>query len=157
MTRLLILSDSHGNNTNIERIIKEYNNGFDIIFHLGDISSDIENYINKYRCYVVIGNIEHKDTSHFARYEIETVIESVNILATHGNRYQVKNGSVVLFDRAKETNADLVLFGHTHEQSLYQKDNITFFNPGALKNGDYGFITLENGVVIGVNHLKLRL
>ena len=46
--------------------------------------------------------------------------------------YGVYYGLYGLYDKAKEHNCDIVLFGHTHKPVIKYMDNITFANPGSI-------------------------
>ena len=67
-------------------------------------------------------------------------IESKRILVTHGHLYNVHFDIFKLYMLAKEKGADIVLYGHTHNQMVEEYDGITFINPGALKNGNYALL-----------------
>ena len=43
--------------------------------------------------------------------------------------------------------ADIALFGHTHCPVCKEMNGIYFFNPGALADGSYGIIDIENNIV----------
>ena len=44
-------------------------------------------------------------------------------------------------EHAKNIGADIVFFGHTHNRTFFQKDGITFINPGDYMSGHYVEIT----------------
>jgi predicted phosphodiesterase len=43
----------------------------------------------------------------------------------------------------------MVLYGHTHFPVLKEEEGVFIMNPGALKDGRYGVITIENGKIKG--------
>ena len=45
-----------------------------------------------------------------------------------------------------EAEADIILFGHTHQAECFTKEGVWLMNPGACgPRGTYGVITLEKG------------
>ena len=54
------------------------------------------------------------------------------ILLTHGHKYGVYYGLYGLYDKAKEYNCDVVLYGHTHIPKINYMDDISFANPGSI-------------------------
>ena len=62
---------------------------------------------------------------------------------THGHRYGVKSGYLRAIYAAREQQADLLLFGHTHYAECFQEGPLWVLNPGAARNGSYGIITLS--------------
>ena len=60
----------------------------------------------------------------------------------HGHKYRVKLGIYSLLLRAKELNADIALFGHTHEKLLEKEDGIIILNPGSTRS--YGIIEIND-------------
>jgi putative phosphoesterase len=79
--------------------------------------------------------------------EIRTVLGSISILATHGDRYRVKSGLSELHRRAVIAKVDVVLYGHTHRAAVDEIDGILFVNPGSLQkgNGEKSFARLSIG------------
>jgi putative phosphoesterase len=76
------------------------------------------------------------------------------IFMTHGHRYSVKSDRQRIIYAAKEAEADICLFGHTHEPDNFEIGGIHFLNPGSvnLPRGlsscpSYGVIDIDNNVV----------
>lgn len=75
------------------------------------------------------------------------------IFATHGHRYSVKHTYDTIKYAGLERDADIVLFGHTHEQYLEYapregKDDMIVLNPGSVSNGHYATVDIRNGQVL---------
>ncbi|HOF33563.1 MAG TPA: YfcE family phosphodiesterase [Spirochaetota bacterium] len=128
--KVVIVSDSHGNKKTFERIIAE--SPPDILIFCGDGFSDIPSDFSG-KLYAVRGNTDNV----YADNEISLCISNINIFITHGEGYSVKSGLDHLRLRAKSMNADVVFFGHTHEQVHYIHGGIRLVNPGSLFNGYY--------------------
>lgn len=60
------------------------------------------------------------------------------IYLLHGHQYRVKEGLNVLYYRALELEADIVIFGHTHIPFYEKIDNILFLNPGSASKPRQG-------------------
>lgn len=128
--KILVVSDSHGYNTQLFNAM-DSEKPIDMLIHCGD-SGDLGDYINEIAdCPVVMvrGNCDG-----LCRYRLEEMIEvnGCKIMAVHGHMYGVKSGLDRLFDRAKETGADIVLYGHSHIPDLTQMYGIIAMNPGSI-------------------------
>ena len=128
--RILVVSDSHGYNTHLFKVIDSLK-PIDMLIHCGD-SGDLGDYINELvDCPVVMvrGNCDD-----YCQYRSEEILE-VNgnkILVTHGHMYGVKSGLGNLYERAKELSANIVLYGHSHIPDLTQMYGIMAMNPGSI-------------------------
>lgn len=127
---IAVLSDTHRGKKYIgaaKKIIKDA----DILIHLGDNIDDAELLEKSFdgKTYIVAGNCDYS-----TKYPKEGIIE-VNgrkIFFTHGDLYGVKSSMNSIYYRGKELEADVVLFGHTHERLVEMEDDIILMNPGSL-------------------------
>lgn len=147
---IAVISDTHRMKNYIDKA-KKYLKEASIIIHLGDNIEDIECLKEGFKgdVYAVKGNCDLKNT-----FPTEQVIdiEGIRIFMTHGHNYGVKMSLNNLYYKAKEINADIVLFGHTHEHLIVEEDGITFMNPGSISlprsMGRYiGFIDISSGEI----------
>ncbi len=127
MKTAVILSDTHGNISGIEKLLPIINEN-DFLIHLGDCQQDLLPFNSdiKAKLLSVKGNCDNGDE------EVVLNIEGVKIFITHGNKYGVKKDLYKLFLRAKELGVTVVFYGHTHQSNIQQIDGITFVNPGAF-------------------------
>ena len=148
MTKLLVLSDSHGGRAAIERVLMKESKSIDALIFLGDGLRDLELALTLYpklRAYSVAGNCDYgalEPTDGLAAFD------GVVIFYTHGHMYGVKYDLDTLADAASARGAEVALFGHTHRRELVRGVGTaaTVFNPGSLRDGgSYGVITIENG------------
>lgn len=128
--RLGIISDSHG----VESVIKEgilQMGKIDLVFFAGDGIKDAEKVSKELgiEMIAVSGNCDYSSVE-----PTEKILEtgSKRILLTHGHRYDVKHRLSKLYYRAKEIEADIVIFGHTHEPQNFVERGVLFFNPGSI-------------------------
>ena len=134
MLRILIMSDSHGRNENVELAIaqvREEIGEFQMLIHLGDVGDarEIESLAGV-PCYIVRGN-----TDYDAKLLNANVIEASGhrIFETHGHLYQVDMRLDLLRFAALENDCDIAMYGHTHVPYLEEDpDDITILNPGSI-------------------------
>lgn len=134
MLRILIMSDSHGRNENVELAIaqvREEIGEFQMLIHLGDVGDarEIESLAGV-PCYIVRGN-----TDYDAKLLNANVIEAGGhrIFATHGHLYQVDTRLDLLRFAALENDCDIAMYGHTHVPYLEEDpDDVTILNPGSI-------------------------
>lgn len=134
MLRILIMSDSHGRNENVELAIaqvREEIGEFQMLIHLGDVGDARElESLAGVPCYIVRGN-----TDYDAKLLNANVIEAGEhrIFATHGHLYQVDMRLDLLRFAALENDCDIAMYGHTHVPYLEEDpDDITILNPGSI-------------------------
>ena len=134
MLRILIMSDSHGRNENVELAIaqvREEIGEFQMLVHLGDVGDARElESLAGVPCYIVRGN-----TYYDAKLLNANVIEAGGhrIFATHGHLYQVDMRLDLLRFAALENDCDIAMYGHTHVPYLEEDpDDITILNPGSI-------------------------
>lgn len=136
--RIAVISDTHGDIKECISVLKDVED-LSLIMHLGDYSKDAK-YIKEelgIDLVYVKGNCDFKDFS--ASDEELITINSKRILLTHGHKYGVKTGLNKIYYRAKEVNADIVLFGHSHIPLSTFEDNILFVNPGSISSPKGGY------------------
>ena len=77
-------------------------------------------------------------------------VEGKRILMMHGHRYNVKLTYASAAYAAREAEADILLFGHTHIPYCEQVDDLWMLNPGSCggRGATYGVISLENREVM---------
>ena len=66
----------------------------------------------------------------------------------------MKHGTGELKSIARSEQADLALFGHTHMPEIEYDEGLYLFNPGSIKEGDYGVVDITGAGIVCV---KMRL
>ncbi|BBF44348.1 phosphoesterase [Lachnospiraceae bacterium KM106-2] len=156
--KILVVSDSHGRNTNLNRIIDKVS-PIDLLIHLGDIEEyeDEIELIAGCKTEMVAGNNDY-----FSKLPKEKVIEigDYRIFITHGHRYGVYYGTEQLKEAAREHGATIALYGHTHIPYLSQSGDVTVMNPGSVtlprQDGrvpSYGILEIDRK---GIMHFNLN-
>lgn len=125
-----IISDTHGDLSNAERAINDMGK-VDLLIHAGDTYEDAMKLKEKFSLNVIAicGNT---DCSTEKPSEQNFMIEDKKIFLTHGHKYDVKDSLNNLYFRAKELEADIVIFGHSHVPQYIRENNLIFINPGSV-------------------------
>lgn len=133
MLRVAVISDTHGDLTNLAAVQGALG-PVDWLIHAGDHLTDMAPAarslgVDMARARGVAGNCDYPHTT-----PLEAVfeLEGVRLLVTHGHRHQVKSNLQPLYYRALELGVRVVIFGHTHVAVQEEVDSILFFNPGSL-------------------------
>lgn len=127
MIKILVVSDSHGSNSMIKKVMLEEK--AQVVLHAGDYCCDISE-IKSFVDHVVDGNNDWNGKD-FVKIKIEDIFVGL----THGHHLisfssekTIKN----LKDFANKMQVDLLIFGHTHKEFLFKNDKITILNPGSI-------------------------
>jgi putative phosphoesterase len=151
--KILLVSDSHGKFDLLHRIYKKEKAEY--VLFAGDYSNDgVElSYVEDSSEYLIVkGNCDVEDYANPAM--IDTKIGEYKILLTHGHLHGVKKTYNILIDDAKNIDADIVVFGHTHIPHFEIYEGIYLINPGAVKDKKYAIIEI-NGKDIEVKLKRL--
>lgn len=129
--RYLVISDVHGYEKYLNRIVEKEEDIKNIIF-LGDGLKDILSFKQKHPEYNVISVTGNCDSSTEVSAKEIITVKGHRILICHGDGYYVKMGLLPLRKACVEMNVDIGLFGHTHRQYYEYYDGIYTFNPGSV-------------------------
>lgn len=157
---IIVFSDSHGHGDYIDKILNRQPKLPDAIFFLGDGLRDLAwQDFRGIPVYRVKGNCDFFgiDTTD---EEILTELGGVRIFAAHGHTYSVKSGYMKMAQRAAESGADIMLFGHTHEpitRTLAARETVGgvqlsrdlhIMNPGSLAAGSFGTVSVRGDNIL---------
>lgn len=141
--KLLIISDSHRYSLDIDF------SKYDYIIHCGDYGSSLELLKTNNALYVK-GNCDLDGND-----EIALNINNKKVFITHGNKYNVKYDYERLIYRALEVCADIVFFGHTHNQIAFVEEDILFINPGNYP--DFYVEIVDNDIILHSNGFEKHI
>lgn len=146
--KIIVVSDTHGSYRNFKQVM-ELHRSADIVVHCGDSRGELDRILEEYpdmQFYTVKGNCDfYTDLPGAASF----TAESVRFWVTHGHIYNVKYDLYDLDCAAREKNADVVLFGHTHIPTDIFREGVRLFNPGSLGyDRTYGVIEVKDGQVL---------
>lgn len=135
MKKILVLSDSHGNINNMIFAVKQVRP--DMIIHLGDCWSDSVMLQKKFPD-IPMERVPGNCDCTLEPLERILYIEGKKVMICHGHTYNVKTGYLRLELAAREKEADLVLFGHTHRVFYDWHNDLRILNPGSIGAPGYG-------------------
>jgi uncharacterized protein len=123
--RVLVISDSHGDDRMLNRIVEQTD--CDHVIHCGDFCTDTDRLPDR-SLTVVRGNCDWELVPE------EKIWEGAGrrFFVTHGHRYQVNTSLLSVKYKGKEVEADIVCFGHSHFPLCEQSGNMLFLNPGSI-------------------------
>ncbi len=130
MTRVLIVSDTHRQNSNYLKVLEAVR-PIDMVIHCGDVEGSEYLIQESAGCSVemVAGN---NDFFSSLPREKEFEIAGQKVLLTHGHYYHVAMGTEVLKEEAVSRGVDIVMYGHTHKPVIEIGKRVTILNPGSL-------------------------
>lgn len=148
--KILIMSDTHGNYEDIDQVIKR-ERPFDMFIHCGDVcgaENMLEARLSDTIVHMARGNCDYNpDLSDLKEFNIG----KIKVVLLHGHRYHVDYNPASLVYLAKEKEADIVMFGHTHVPTLIREWGVTILNPGSLvrprqadRKGTYVVMTVSD-------------
>ena len=167
--KLLVLSDSHGASANILRVLRTHPDADAAIF-LGDGAADFMGRRDTYPSIAflaVAGNCDiGAGVTMGLRATEEITLEGKRIFFCHGHTYGVKGGLGNLISAARCRDADIVLFGHTHqplERYIPEDDEgraLYLVNPGSVggvsvPEATYAIITIDDTGNVLISHGRL--
>ncbi|EOL46122.1 MJ0936 family phosphodiesterase [Enterococcus phoeniculicola] len=126
--KYLVVSDNHGDRQILLDLVERYKEKMDYFFHCGD--SELDSHDKLWDTFIVVrGNCDYGG-DFLERQTISTQQDIVYI--THGHLSNVRFGLTQLSIEAKESNATISLFGHTHQIGCEVVDEILYLNPGSI-------------------------
>lgn len=128
--KVLIVSDTHGNHKNLDRILDQAGH-IDMFIHLGDVEGGEEYLDAVLDCekHMVRGN---NDFFSDLPKEEEFKIGDNKVFITHGHGYYVSLDPEYIKEEGKARNADIVMYGHTHKPYFDKDAEIIVLNPGSV-------------------------
>lgn len=152
--KVLVMSDSHGDSFSAALAVEQQPQA-EYVFHLGDGEHDIDDLIAVYRRKDFIKVRGNCDFLSDLNVSVLVEIAGKRIFATHGYAQYVKQGLTSLYFAAREKNADIALFGHTHSPMTDIYNGLAVFNPGSVRDGNYGVLEITpQGITC--SHEKVR-
>ena len=145
MTRVLAISDSHGDRRTLYRILDAHREANAVIF-LGDGYADVAELQQEFSVCAVAGNCDGFSCE--APAEQELTVGGKRFFAAHGHQYSVKHTLLRLSLAAQSRGVDVALFGHTHTPCIERVEGLALVNPGSVRDGGrYALIDIQDGVV----------
>jgi uncharacterized protein len=155
--KVLIISDTHGWQSELLKVIDRHQSEVDFIIHCGDSELPIDTPYLK-DVHIVKGNCDFEAFPEEIIYEHKGKIFYI----THGHLHNVKQSLMSIKYRAHEVGADVVCFGHSHVLACEKNNDILFINPGSLKSprvitvGTYAIYSFNNNDSETVTYYNLQ-
>ena len=144
--KILVFSDSHGCTDTMIAIAHKLEKDISHILHLGDNTEDCGLLRRTFPAHTVCGVAGNCDF--VTEDEMSAIIElsGKRIFMTHGHRYSVKHAPYRLLCAAKEREADITLYGHTHIAAITTEDGVLLMNPGSIAR-PRGYDHISYGII----------
>ena len=141
--KIIVFSDSHSDHFDMEKALRKHHDAKAVIF-CGDGNNDITD-VHKHHpdktFYCVKGNCDW--CCQFPTV-ISVTIAGKKFVITHGHVQRVKESLMQLAYLGQHENADIVTFGHTHQQLTVLESNMILLNPGSVGYaGQYSTIEID--------------
>lgn len=147
--RIGVMGDTHGDMNSIRQAVAAVGT-VEMWLHTGDFSRDAL-YVAQLTGLPVTSVAGNCDGRADAKPDEFIEAEGYHIWVTHGHRHGVKQGLGDILAWAHRYEADIVVFGHTHQSCSAMESGILLFNPGSTseprrgKRRTCGLITLLPG------------
>ncbi|MBQ1372455.1 MAG: metallophosphoesterase [Oscillospiraceae bacterium] len=159
--KIIVFSDSHRHLEGMRTVIDAENP--DYVFHLGDHDTDAEELMRDYPLLPIVPIRGNCDGWSDSPESSVLQLDGLRFFLCHGHRYGVKYGFMQAVYAALEQNADVLLFGHTHEPYYEYMDapgqrTLYILNPGSCGCGyppSYGKIFLEPGMPPTIGYYEI--
>jgi len=130
MKKAIIVSDTHGDNTNFYKVLKLHPDA-EFIVHCGDIEGGDLDIRSRAKCpvYIVAGNNDYFGA---LPRELEENLFGHRVFIAHGHNYRVAMSPEIIREEAVSRDCDIVFYGHTHRPEVSYGAGCTSANPGSL-------------------------
>ncbi|MCL2509202.1 MAG: YfcE family phosphodiesterase [Oscillospiraceae bacterium] len=148
--RILVVSDSH-RNVFLLRLAIERHRDASVVIHLGDGEDDMNaclDLLTGMKTVQARGNCDYGSAAPESALEI---IGGKRVYCTHGSAERVKYGDSELRRTAEEHQADIILYGHTHQPVHRYQDGAHFFNPGSVHANSYGVVDITPAGIVCIH------
>ena len=151
--KILVFSDSHGSTIVMQSLLESPPEGLSAVFHLGDGAKEAERLMRKYPMYAFLGVRGNCDACVTDIPEtVMTERGGVRFMLTHGHKYHVKATLANAVRMASDSGARVLLYGHTHVADdrviSFACGDVRAVNPGSVRSGEYGLLTVDNGNIL---------
>ena len=138
--KILVVSDTHKDTAELERLLERYANDVKIVCHMGDHARDLLKFQPQYPqlgMVAVGGNcdfnpeLQREIVLSFTECADREDAWETKILLVHGHMQGVKRGVDRLAYYAAEKGVQAAFFGHTHCHEATTRGGVFIFNPGS--------------------------
>lgn len=157
MKKILIFSDSHGNNEKILEISKKERP--DLVLHAGDYCCDSVE-LSKFVNYFCAGNNDYPTENGINGQKIvEFEYENLKFLITHSDEFSKFTYDINFVEKEmaktfRMKNLDVIVYGHSHIDSVNEIYGTLLINPGSItyprnsqNRKSYAILEIEDGKI----------
>ncbi|MBQ9461296.1 MAG: YfcE family phosphodiesterase [Clostridia bacterium] len=141
--KILVFSDSHGNEKPMMLALRKHKDAELIVF-CGDGHHDFEDLQRTFpkKTYLAVrGNCDWNCQKPML---LTYTVAGKKLMVSHGHAQYVKEGLSRLIALGHKEQADILLFGHTHSQLTTADSRMLIMNPGSIGfGGQYGIIEID--------------
>lgn len=162
--KIIVMSDTHGAFDKLHQVVTLHKDA-DMFIHLGDGERELNRLFlnsplleNKFYC--LKGNCDFGLLTNSIRTLDLALPYKHRIFAAHGDYFRVKYSTARMIHEARQVQADIMLYGHTHVRECRYEDGLYIINPGSLgcPRGDlkYSYAVLdisEQGILANIAFL----
>lgn len=150
--KLLIFSDSHGNEQAMRRALDAHPDATGVVF-LGDGAAEafrLSEEDTSREWHIVCGNC---DVDRRAPRRDVITFGGHRMYLTHGHAERVKSDLLQLSLSALERDCEAAFYGHTHIPDTAFYNGVQLFNPGSIGGeGAYGTAEIRAGALYTTHH-----
>ena len=150
--QIIIMSDNHRDEDIVREVLKQ-NPQADRYYLLGD-SEMRKHVLVNLEVISVKGNFPFEPR---LPKELILTIDDIRVLMVHGHKQHVKTGIERIKQYARDKNAQLVFFGHTHHYRIYDAGDMILVNPGSLSLPRGHYEKTYAKVTINKNHTNVEI
>ncbi|MCH5297845.1 MAG: metallophosphoesterase [Ruminococcus sp.] len=155
--KILVVSDTHGDFNSLLRAVKAQPDA-EVIVHCGDGDEQVQLLKDAYKDKMIVGVRGNNDWNSFLPSTETLSILGKKIFITHGHLYDAKIGLYKIMCAAREAEADILLYGHTHIAMTSYEDGLHLMNPGSCHGymASYGILEITEKGDILTNIVKVK-
>lgn len=151
--KYLVVSDNHGDRDVLVDIANEWSGKVAGMFHCGD--SELEVTDELWQKYIVVkGNCDYDP-----KYDKECVIKTEDAVfyMTHGHLFNVNTSLTHLAMSAREKEATIAFYGHTHKLFAEMENGILFLNPGSISQPRGKYSDLKTYAMVDISDDTIKV
>jgi phosphoesterase, MJ0936 family len=144
--KFLVVSDNHGDQKILEKLVHHYQNKVEALIHCGD--SELSFDADLRRQFLIVGGNMDFDQQFPA--SLTQKIGAETIFVAHGHRLGINYDLTKMQLAAQQAGATLAFYGHSHQLACEMAAGCLFLNPGsisqprghwAILGGTYAIVT----------------
>jgi putative phosphoesterase len=151
--RIIVVSDTHRSYRAFRNIVEKHEQDANLFLFAGDGQREFEDIKDEFSHKSFIGVCGNCDFGSPEKASRIVMAGDTKIFLTHGNMYGVKAGADGILTAAKECNAKIAVFGHTHVAYTGYELGIYLLNPGSASQPragkpSYGIIDITKAGIV---------